>query len=86
MLNSVNQVKSEVLYEKVFRVLRMYTDYLKQTTEPLESAKAIYNEISAYPDKVVLCNDDKEFAKLETTIRACESFIKALSQPTQVTA
>ena len=86
MLSSVNQVKSEVLYERVFGIIRKYADYLNNTSEPLESIKALYKEICRYPDKIILCDSDFEFGVLESTIHAYEFFIETVSQTKQVIA
>ena len=86
MLSSVNQVKSEVLYERVFGIIRKYADYLNNTSEPLESIKVLYKEICRYPDKIILCDSDYEFGVLEPTIHAYEIFIETVSQTNQVVA
>lgn len=84
MLSSANQVKSEVLYERVFGVIRKYADYLNNTSEPLESIKAMYKEICGYPDKIILCNRDYGFVELEAMIHAYEVFIETVSQTNQI--
>lgn len=42
MLSSVNQIKSETLYERVFSILRMYADYLQSTPEPCKATESKY--------------------------------------------
>ena len=86
MLSSVNQVKSEVLYEKVFNIMRMYRDYLNHVDEPMDGIKAAYEEICSYPDKVLLCSNDFQFAILEMIIRAYEVRIQTVSHSDQVIA
>ena len=80
MLSSVNQIKSETLYERVFSILRMYADYLNRTPEPLDGIKALYESFRQFPDRVLLCDNDKDLLSLEVNIDAYEKFILDVNQ------
>lgn len=86
MLSSVNHIKSEALYERVFSILRMYTDYLNETPDPLDAIKMLYEGLKFFPDRVLACDDDKALLSLEKNINAYEMFIKEIDQPLPVTA
>ena len=78
MLSTINQIKAEVLYEKVFAILRMYADYLQSTLEPCEAIESKYKELCTYPDLVLLCRDDEELKKKKKRVASFESFIVKL--------
>lgn len=74
-------IKSEVLNEKTFRILRKYSDYLSNTEKPFESVQVLYNALKKYPDKALMCETVEELEALKENLNQYEIFINCVLIP-----
>ena len=79
-------IKSEVLNEKTFRILRKYSNYLSNTEKPFESVQVLYEALKKYPDKTLMCETEEEYETLKANIKQYEVFINSILIPVQETA
>ncbi len=79
-------IKSEVLNEKTFGILRKYSDYLSNTDKPLESVQVLYEALKKYPDKTLMCETEEEYETLNSNLKQYELFINSVLIPVQETA
>lgn len=79
-------IKSEVLNEKTFGILRKYSDYLSNTDKPLESVQVLYEALKKYPDKTLMCETEEEYETLKSNLKQYELFINSVLVPVQETA
>ena len=79
-------IKSEVLNEKTFGILRKYSDYLSNTDKPLESVQVLYEALKKYPDKTLMCETEEEYETLISNLKQYELFINSVLIPVQETA
>ncbi len=75
MTNYLITAKAEVLYEKTFSVLAKYVKYLEETQEPLECIRTLYESLSNYPDKIMLCDNETSYDILKKNIDEYEIII-----------
>lgn len=79
MTNYLVTAKAEVLYEKAFSVLAKYSKYLDETKEPLECIRVLYESLSNYPDKIILCDNESSYDTLKKNIDEYENIIDNVS-------
>lgn len=78
--------RAEVLYEKVFSVFAKYSRYINSSSQPLECIKLLYDNLASYPDKVILCDNQKTYELLENEIDAYDKIIDSIYYPSVIGA
>ena len=75
MGNYITRVKAEVLYEKTFRILGKYDDFLSTTNNPYDYIKVLSESLAKYLPKIIQCEDEETFLNLERNINEYERII-----------
>lgn len=75
MGNYLTRVKAEVLYEKTFRILGKYDDFLSTTNNPYDYIKVLSESLAKYLPKIIQCEDEETFLNLERNINEYERII-----------
>ena len=76
MKNYLLVSKIEVLNERAHGIMSDYEKYLLNSENPLDCVRTLYKDLCTYSNKIILCQDEKTFNKLNSNIDMFERFIK----------